>query len=68
MQRSAQSHTETLTVRAENLLGRWVELAFLFSPLAIYEFLFGALRPFQVGLTFDPFVLVILMNIFSYPP
>ena len=49
---STQSHAETVLVAAKNLLGLWVDLAFLFSHLFIYEFLFHALGPFQVGLVF----------------
>lgn len=52
MHMSTQSHAETLPVAAENLLGLWLDLAFLFPPPFIYEFLFHALGPFQVGLDF----------------
>lgn len=66
MQRSPWSHAETLTVGTDNLLGHSVECAFLFSPLFIYEFLFHALEPFQVGFVFYPFLFVLVMHIFSY--
>lgn len=39
----------------------------LSSPF-IYEFLFHALGPFQVGLAFYPFLVVLVVLIFSYPP
>lgn len=64
----SESRAETLPVAAENLLGFWVDLAFLFSPLFIYEFLLCALGPFQVRPVFYPFLVGLVMYIFSYSP
>lgn len=59
---SARAHVETLPVTTENLEELWVDLAFLFSPVFIYGFLFLGLRPFQVVLVLYPFLVVMYIE------